>query len=243
MKFISHNHTYENEKGELYTSVTTLIKKYTPQKDWNEIAAKFAKKNKKSVEEVQAAWKEEGKKAVDKGTAYHEKMENLYKETGQFKIEEQDCLVYDSPIIEGIKVARDLKLDQGIYPELLIFSHKYKLAGQADLVEVVNGKINVKDYKTNKKIDKESYKHWKDGHEMMNFPANKFMNCNYWHYALQLNIYMFMLKAHNPNLKVGDMIIYHIKDEDNVEPYQIENLQSDVKRLLEHFREQEIFKF
>jgi ATP-dependent exoDNAse (exonuclease V) beta subunit len=243
MKFISSNHTYINDNGDNYTSVTTIIKKYCPQKDWNQIAEKYAKKVKKSVEEVQAAWKEEGAKAVSKGTAYHEKMETLYKETGLFKLEDKDCIVYESPLVDGIKKARDLKLDQGIYPELLIFSHKYKVAGQADLVEIVNGKINIKDYKTNKKIDKESYKHWKDGHEMMLFPVNQFMNCNFWHYALQLNIYMFMLRAHNPKLKMGEMYIYHIKEEDNVEPYLIPDLQSDVKRLLEHFKEQSEFNF
>lgn len=243
MKFISENHTYVTEQGEQYTSVTSLIKQYCPKKDWGKIAESYAKKNKKSVEEVQAAWKAEGDKAVIKGTAFHEKMENLYKETGSFKLEDIDCAVFDSPLVDGIKLAKDLKLDTGIYPELLIYSHKYKLAGQADLIEIINGKINVKDYKTNKKIDKESYKHWKDGHEMMLFPVNNFMNSNYWHYALQLNIYMFLLKAHNPKLKVGDMFIYHIQEDESVVPYEVENLQSDVKVLLEHFKERELFRF
>lgn len=253
MKFIDATHSYLNDNNEQYTSVTTLIKKYEPHKDWDEIAAKYAKKVKKSVEEVKAMWAQAGLDAVTKGTAFHNKMEALYNETGIWNTEGVDCVVHSSPIIDGIKKARSLKLDQGIYPELLVYSHNYKLAGQADLVEVVNNKINIKDYKTSKEIKKESHKHWRDGYEMMSFPLNNLMNSNFWHYSVQLNLYMAMLKAHNPNLKVGTMEILHVIHHENiihgkdlveasktewdeVVTYKVPDLQKDVKKLLEHFK-------
>lgn len=235
MKFIDENHTYINDDGEVYTSVTTLIKKYEPEKNWAEIAAKYAKKVKKPVEEVQAAWKEEGRKAIEKGTAFHNKMECLYNDTGIWTIEGEKCEVCPSPIIDGIKHARILKLEKGVYPELLVYSHKYKVAGQADLVEVVKNKINIKDYKTSKEIKKESYKHWKNGYEMMKFPLNNLMNSNFWHYSVQLNLYMYMLKAHNPTLSIGTMEILHIKDNEDIEIHTVPNLQKETKSLLHDF--------
>lgn len=252
MKFIEETHSYINDNNELYTSVTTLIKKYEPEKDWNEIATKYAKKVKKTLEEVKAEWAKAGLDAVTKGTAFHNKMEDKYTKAGIWKVEGVDCIVHGSPIEDGVKYARSLKLDQGIYPELLVYSHNYRLAGQADLVEVVNGKINIKDYKTSKEIKKESYKHWKNGYEMMKHPLNNIMNSNFWHYAIQLNLYMYMLRAHNPNLKVGTMTILHVIDhpaiisEDELKStpegwtevveYPAPDLQKEVKNLLEHYK-------
>lgn len=257
MRFIDSTHSYLNDQDEHYTSVTTLIKKYEPHKDWDEIATKYAKKVKKTVEEVKAEWAKAGHDAVTRGTAFHNKMEDQYIKAGIWKIEDVDCAVHSSPIIEGIKKARPLKLDQGIYPELLVYSHNYKVAGQADLVEVVKNTIHIKDYKTSKEIKKESHKHWKNGHEMMCYPLNNFMNSNFWHYSIQLNLYMYMLKAHNPNLKIGTMTILHIiphkdmivgdlwdgdpkkanyEDWDEIVEYKVPDLQKDVKRLLEHFK-------
>lgn len=234
MKFFEQSHKYVNDDGECYTSVTSLIKKYEPHKDWDQIAENYAKKKKKTVEQVKAEWKAEGDKAIAKGTAFHNKMEALYNDTGIWTIEDEDCVVSPSPIIDGVKYAKDLKLEKGVYPELLIYSHRYRVAGQADLIEVVKNKINIKDYKTSKEIKKESYAHWKNGHEMMLYPVNNLMNSNFWHYSLQLNIYMYMLKSHNPKLKQGVMEIHHIKDDGELIVYEVPNLQPNVKNLLEH---------
>lgn len=235
MKFIQDTHKYINDEDESYTSVTFLIKQYKPYKDWNEIATKYAKKHKRSTEDVQEEWKMKAKLATDKGTEFHNKMEKMYIDASIWRLDDEDLSVYPSFIVDGVKKARSLKLEQGIYPELLIFSHKYKLAGQADLVEIVKGRINIKDYKTSKEIKKESFSNWKTGPEKMTFPLNNLQNSNFWHYAVQLNIYMFMLKVHNPKLKQGKMEILHVTDEESMEVYKVPDLQNDVKRLLEHF--------
>jgi len=234
MKYIDHNHTYLNDDEESYLSVTRIIKFYEPKKDWDEIARAYAKKHKKSVEEVTEAWRLEGQKAIEKGVAFHERMETDLIEQKSLEFNGKTYQVYPTPMEEGIKISIPLKLEDGIYPELIVYSHKYKVAGQADLVEVIEGKINITDYKTSKEIRKESYKHWQRGHEMMLFPISHLMNCNYSHYCLQLNIYMLLLKGHNPKLKVGKMEIHHIKD-DELETYKVPNLQKEAKKLLEHY--------
>ncbi len=240
MKFIEKGHSYITDSGEEYTSVTGLIKQYEKKKDWQEIAEKYAKKHKKDVEQVQAEWREEGRKAIEKGVNYHNKMESEYVARGSVTIGEKVYEVIPSPMEDGVKVAIPLKLSDGIYPEIIVYSDKYKVSGQADLVEVLDGVINIKDYKTSKEIKTESYKHWKTGHEMLLPPLGHLMNCNFVTYALQLNIYMYLLKSHNRKLKIGDMIIHHIKiDEDKVDliPYLVPNLQKEARVLLEHHYE------
>lgn len=242
MKYIDSNHSYINDKGESYLSVTSLIKKYEPQKNWQEIAEKYAKKHKKNVEDVQAAWKEEGRKAIEKGINYHAKMESLYIDKGEWDIEGEKYKVVSSPIINGVKYAIPLSLEDGIYPELIVYSDKYKVSGQADLVEIAKGKINIKDYKTSKEIKKESHKHWKNGHEKMLFPVSHLMNCNFFHYSLQLNIYMLLLKAHNKKLKIGNMELLHVKDDEET-VYKVPNLQKEAKSILEHYKHHEFTNF
>lgn len=242
MRYIDSSHSYVTEYGESYLPVTQLIKQYEPRKNWQEIAEKYAKKHKKTTEQVQAEWKEEGRKAIEKGLHFHDKMERLYVDRGSWEVDGVEYKVIHSPIIDDVKVAIPLKLEDGIYPEIIIYSDKYKISGQADLVEVAKGKMNIKDYKTSKEIKTESYKHWRTGHEMMLFPLSHLMNCNFYQYALQLNIYMSLLKSHNRKLKVGQMEILHVKDE-NVTVYPVPNLQKEAKTILEHYYENQKYAF
>ena len=63
------------------------------------------------------------------------------------------------PIIDdnGIKVSPNQKLENGLYPEHLVYLKSVGLCGQADVVEVVDGVININDYKTNKEIKEKGF--------------------------------------------------------------------------------------
>lgn len=111
---------------------------------------------------------------------------------------------------DGIKKAPDQKLGDGIYPEHMVYLKSAGLCGQADRVEIVNGKVNIYDYKTNKEIKAESYVNWEGISDRMLDPVNHLDDCNLNHYALQLSFYMYMIIKHNPKLKPGKMVIEHI---------------------------------
>lgn len=240
VKFIEDKHLYVNDDGEYFTSVTKLIHQFEPVKDWDKIAKNYAKKHKKSVEEVRAAWKAENQKSVDRGTRFHKVKETELCEKGCVNVEGIDLNIESPTVVDGIKHSRSLKLDNGIYPELIIFLDSAKLAGQADYIEVVNGKINIKDYKTNKEIKMEGFRDWKGSEEKLTGPLSHLGNCNYTVYCLQLNTYMYMLKKHNPNLKIGTMELLHILFDENGEPkeeviYQLPNMQKDVKNMIDYW--------
>ena len=97
-----------------------------------------------------------------------------------------------------------------MYPEHMVYLKSTGICGQSDLVEVVNGKVNIIDYKTNKEIKTEGFTNWEGITEKMLDPISHLDDCNFNHYALQLSIYMYIILKHNPKLKPGRIFIHHI---------------------------------
>jgi hypothetical protein len=95
----------------------------------------------------------------------------------------------------------------------MVFLKSAGICGQSDLVEVVNGYVNITDYKTNKEIKTESFKNWEGISEKLLIPVNNLDDCHFNHYALQLSIYMYIILKHNPKLKPGKIFIHHVKFE------------------------------
>lgn len=109
-----------------------------------------------------------------------------------------------------MKFAPDQRLTEGVYPEHFVYLKSAGVCGQADRVEVIRNTIDLYDYKTNKEIKKESYRNWEGVSQRMLTPLEHLDDCNYYHYALQLSLYMYIMIKHNPNLKPGKLILHHI---------------------------------
>jgi hypothetical protein len=220
LKFKPDNHQYTSDNSKNWTSVTTIISAYKEPFDAVAISVKSSKnKNSKwyglAPERIREIWKAEAERSITLGTYYHNQRE-------------QELLTCDTislygcqlPIIQpiedeqGVKTAPPQKLENGIYPEHFVYLESMGWCGQADLVEVVNGIVNVRDYKTSKKIDRESYKNWEGVSKKMLKPLHHLDDCHFYHYALQLSIYMYMILKHNPNLKPGKLEIIHVQFEE-----------------------------
>ena len=132
----------------------------------------------------------------------------------EFKTIERDGVEVPiiKPIIDqnGIKIAPEQKLKDGVYPELFVYLKSAGLCGQADLVTIVNGKINILDYKTNKEIKEKGFTNWEGITSKMYKPVNHLVDCNLKHYNLQLSLYAYIIKKHNPKLKIGELTIQHV---------------------------------
>lgn len=247
MKFNEHNHTYFNDKDEQYISGTSLIKMFCKPFDREKIATKYAKKHKKSIQDVLDEWDKAGKDAIKKGIAFHSIKEKELNEKPSILIDDEEHPIVRANWEGDVKLNVISKLEPGIYPELLVWSDKYKVAGQADYVEVTKkGFININDYKTSKEIKKNSSKSWDGRPDMLKTPLNYLEDCNFVHYCLQINLYAFLIKQHNRNLKINKMSIEHIIGDYNEETnlfsikesisYKVPNMQNDVKILLDHYK-------
>jgi hypothetical protein len=56
----------------------------------------------------------------------------------------------------------------------------------------------------------ESYVNWEGMSDKMLQPVDNLDDCHFYHYALQLSIYMYIILKHNPKLKPGRIFIHHI---------------------------------
>jgi len=219
--FNEEDHTYISIDGSeiQWTSVTSLISKFKKKFDAKKVSQKVSK-NKKSKwynidpKKIREIWNKESKRATDLGTFYHNQREADLCALSSIEKEGVTIPVFPcAPLKDGKKISSKQKLESGIYPEHMVYLKSAAICGQADLVEIVNGKVNIIDYKTNKEIKKESYKNWEGISDKMSSPLQNLDDCNFNHYSLQLSIYMYIILKHNPKLKPGKIFIHHISFE------------------------------
>jgi hypothetical protein len=216
--FNADDHSYRSldDSNIDWISVTTLVSHFKKPFDAKKIAEKVSKKKNSKwygIEPklIQQIWNNESERSLTLGTWYHNQREADLCSFASMEREGVTVPVFKpSEVQNGIKVAPSQKLEPGVYPEHMVYLRSVGICGQSDLVEVVNGKVNIIDYKTNKKIDTESYVDWEGKSEKMNPPLDSLDDCNFYHYALQLSIYMYIILKHNPKLKPGRIFIHHI---------------------------------
>ena len=216
--FNAADHSYKslNEDNIDWISVTTLLSHFKKPFDAKKVAEKVSKKKNSKwfgIDPViiQQIWKNEADRSTTLGTWYHNQRED---DLCSLASMERDGITI--PIFKpsgennGIRIAPPQKLEPGVYPEHMVYLKSAGICGQSDLVEVVNGKVNIIDYKTNKEIKKESYLDWEGKSEKLLPPVDNLDDCHFYHYALQLSIYMYIILKHNPKLKPGRIFIHHV---------------------------------
>ena len=224
--FKEDGHIYESldenlDKDKIkWTSVTTFISKFKPAFDAEAISKKSCK-NKRSKwygltpKEVRDIWKKEGERAIGLGNWYHNEREQGILD---FKTIEREGIEVPiiRPIVDknGIKIAPNQKLGDGVYPEHFAYLKSACICGQADLVTIVNGKVNITDYKTNKEIKEKGFTNWEGVTSKMYKPLSHMDDCHISHYNIQLSLYMYIILKHNPKLKAGKLIVQHVKFEE-----------------------------
>jgi hypothetical protein len=198
--YTDSDHKYTAD-GKQYISATTIIKKFYFPTDWDDVAEKYAKKNGNTAEYWKAQWGSMGADACKIGSEFHKKKEETLI-PGFIEI--------DSDTRQPLETNLS-NLPDGDYAEMILWLQEYGVAGQSDriIIETKGLKtyVDVLDYKTNKKIDLNSYKNFKTGHQMMQGPLKHLQCCNYNHYNLQLSLYAYILEQ--AGFIPRDLIIEH----------------------------------
>ena len=218
-------HTYSLSDSEIkFQSVTEFIHTFFNPFDEQKIAKKLTETNIKykgmTVEELIASWN----KRRDRGTVIHKEIEEYI--NSNFKI--KDELNIDSKSIQGINFLNQkcIKESNILASEVIIFSEKLKLAGTIDLL-IYNKKknhISIVDWKTNKKINKNSFNNSRKG---IKFPLKNLDDCNFNHYNLQLSMYQYILEEFYKT-KVNGLFIVHL----NENYFNYKNFKCEYKKNL-----------
>ncbi len=240
-EFIENGHYYLCNGKRVGISTTGLIGQYENHFDSETISQQVANKRGISQQEVLEEWRIENLHSKIKGSFIHEFAQSLW-EGKEYKFDY-------SKVPEEIDIDR-LKSDiNKLIPQAINFYNDYKdmyeligceiYLGDEDFDECgatdqilynkYTGGIAIIDYKTNKEIKQESYKHKK-----MLIPLHRFDDCNYIHYSIQLSGYKFKFER-NTKLKVDEtFIVYFNINADNYEIIEPLNMEKEVQKILEN---------
>ena len=265
LEFKAETHSYQSIKdpSKKWTSVTSLVGLFKPSFDKEGIATRCSTNKKSkwyglSPEEIIAFWDRESKRATDLGSWYHDQREADIIAHDTLRRDGIDLPII-RPIIDGDrKISPIQKLIPGIYPEHFVYLKSAGICGQADRVEIIGDTVNVYDYKTNKEIKTEAYVNWEGVTNKMTGPLSHVDDCNFFHYALQLSVYMYIILKHNHSLKPGklqiDHIVFEVESEDKygypvvaldavgepvmkeVVPYEIPYLKKEVNTMIKYLK-------
>lgn len=192
--------------------------------------------------EIIAQYSATRKEACEHGTAEH-----LRKELSFYGKHNFDFGRYGYKDLSGEydckKNYYELDLERGVYPEFLIAVTSrdgiLKVSGQIDCLIKNGNEVTLLDWKTNAEIKKESYYNRSTKqHQMMKFPLNNIQDSNYWHYALQLSLYAYLLQTLHPEFVIKGLKLIHINREQKETEYEVPYLKDDVERMLKHYKRQ-----
>lgn len=198
----------------------------------------------KVQQEILDSWEEENRKSCERGTQIHEEIEHsFYNNPHNISLQKFGL----GGKFECKKDYSELDLEYGVYPEYLIYRESddgiLRIAGQVDLIVKSGNEITIIDHKTNKKIDQKSgFDSISKSTFKMKYPLNNLMDCNFYHYTLQLSTYAWMLQKINPNFVIKDLILNHYDHNGNNTLYHCEYLKKDVERMLYHYKKELILE-
>lgn len=233
--FTENDHKYIDSKNNSYISVTTIIGEAFEKFDSVKIAKQICEKRGKTWQELVKEWEDAGKAATTLGTRVHENCE--YQINGEFdKMHTSSSTnVYEQILFNlAYKEVNKLLLDKNILKletEKLIFSPTLKIAGSIDLfVTYKNGTYGIFDWKILSKGLSQFGFNNKCG--ILNATKN-IPDSNYWHYALQLQIYELLLKVENyiPNDAVVTRTL-NVFTDGKFSQHEMPELKEECKELI-----------
>lgn len=198
--------------------------------------------------EILIDWEYEKDTACRNGTGFHKSREEEWLSSNKHIIEGKSFNTGNATISKDSNIPLPLEeLSDGIYSELTLWNNYYGVAGQADkvIIETIgkNRYIDIDDYKTNKEISLKSYYNPKTKrNKTMLYPLTSIMDCNYYHYKLQINTYAYLLKCagyiprnltfrHYSNIGTKEVPDYMFN-----KLYLLEYDERSVVKMLNHFK-------
>lgn len=186
---------------------------------------------------LKKTWAQNNKSAINRGNRYHAVQEKksiqrghqIHPITGK-KFETRPPNKTGDKSVALTDYLKDL--EDGFYPELLLWNDEHRLAGQADkvFIETLEGVryVDVDDYKTNSKFTTESYyDKQKDKYSMLLPPLDHLMDCKLMHYELQISAYAWILEQ--AGYSVRHLCLHHLN-----EKYDLFYRKYEVEKMLEY---------
>jgi len=225
---IKHSAKPEGDSG--FTSVTTFIHTLFEGFNADKIIDKMMTSARWSTNkyhgmtkpQIKKLWKDNGKNAAAAGTKLHLDIEYNYNDMN---------IVNDSVEYEHfLKFKQDYKMLEPYRTVWIIYHEELRFAGSIDMIfKNPDGVLELYDWKRVKEINPNNkWNQWFTNSSVAHLP-----DTNYWHYALQLNIYKAILVG-KYGLSVGSLYLVSLHPEnDSYIRIEVPNLENEVKTLFQ----------
>jgi len=154
-------------------------------------------------EEILAQWDAKAKRSIEIGNFVHKWIENYYNQVWTE-------LPMDLEIIDRINHfnqvwGKNLYKLTPVCFEKRVFSEKYGIVGVIDSIFLYKDKVIIVDFKTNSKIITENR------FQKMFAPFDKYDDCHFIHYSIQVSLYSLILRDMGIDVACGYLL--HISEE------------------------------
>lgn len=182
-------------------------------------------------------WADKKNESCSRGTRIHAEREEFLYDNGAVCLQKFGI----GGSLPSYKGVHKLDVENGIFPEYFISwtseDGLLKIAGMSDIVIKNGDEVIIGDWKTNAEIKTKGYYDSKTKKtQCMRFPLNKIPDVNFYHYSLQLSLYMWLLQQQYPNIKCGGLFIWHIDHDGNETKYDCPYLKDEVEKMLKHYK-------
>lgn len=260
IQFFEEGHKYciLDEPDVKYTSVTTWNHDHFPKFDSDKVITNMIRgKNWKpghkywglTPEQIKSMWNVNKDNVAGAGTDLHFEIECFHNDK-RFQFEYTNKELYEiymadnrekleSKPLEWKYFMNFIKDNQHLKPyrtEWIIYHDDAKIAGSIDMVyENPNGTLSIYDWKRAKQITRiNNFNEFAITPLICHLP-----NSNFWHYALQLNTYKYILEA-KYDKKIDGLFLVRLHpdaEEKNYELIELPDLSSEIKDLFqEHIK-------
>jgi ATP-dependent exoDNAse (exonuclease V) beta subunit len=177
-------------------------------------------------EAIMALWNENGRVASEKGTAMHLAIEQ-YLNDAHDEIDPSTCETREWEYFMDFWKEHGDDLEP-YRTEWEVWAEEIKLAGSIDMIfrRKSTGEFLIYDWKRSKEIRTEN--RFQNGLG----PLEHLPDCNYWHYALQLNVYRWILQKHY-GLVIRELaiLVFH-PDNKGYKRYKLPILEDEVDAMI-----------
>ena len=223
ISFDETSHTYTVD-GKSLQSVTNIVENCFPKFDAELHAENTAAKMGITPQEVIDMWERQGKESRELGTTMHQKIESYYQGKDS---REDDAFRLFRMFTDKIKL-------EPYRTEWTVYDTDHNIAGTIDFVDYQNGEYTIYDWKRSDKIIANGMPVKVSMYQEKGlYPLEHLENCAYYHYALQLSLYKFILER-NYDMKISKLRlgIFHPSYD---KPYVLEMpyLENEVKMLMD----------
>lgn len=230
LEFNEKNHRYSFDGVELI-SANQFISLFHEPFEEKKIAYMVAKKRGTTMRNVIAEWNQ----IKADGTSIHELCEELIingeikKYSPRFRKKLQSAILFLKDQFSQHEIGQ-------LVTEKQLYDLDYNIAGTADIISINDKKktISVFDWKTNNKIDLESYQN-----KTFDDPIQHLAYTKYNKYCLQLSIYGYMLQKMYPDYVVQELAFINIRDDGFVK-YNTPYMYSDIQKMLDYHKKRQL---